>query len=646
MRKRSWVPIGIVAAAWLVLGLPGHATAREETGELADGDATLNDGKFVDKYALQATAGESFVIDLSSEDFDTYLIVTGVEDSEFAQENDDFEGSMSRSRIRMTARVAGTYVVHVTSYSAGETGTYRLTIGEALPSSSESIRQEGGELAEGDATLSKGEFVDKYSLNTTAGESFIIDLSSEEFDTYLMVTGVQDSGFVQENDDFENSSNRSQIRMTARVTGTYVVHVTSYSAGETGAYRLTISSTPSGPGASPPGELVASDTCILRITTVAGATVFVDGRDHGDERELTFNDLDPGRQYVSQVRFRFPGGGEAQRVAIVQGGRVVHVAALAPTRIVFAFDRRGDSPSQIYSVNPDGSDFRRVVRSNVTDFSPALSPDGSQIAFVRRQESTGDLYVVSADGGQVQRIASDVSEDAPVWSPDSTRIAFTSGDEIRIADVNGSGARYVADGVAPTWSPDGRRIAFHAGTSDDSDWRVQIADENGANLRELTSGFDPLWSPDGSQLTFLREGEWDNDLYIIGVDGAAQSRLADEVFWEYNAWSPDSRRIAYISGDGDIHVVNRDGSGDRAVFVSGEQRGQSEASLWVGNEAILWGDEWFPLPMNWSPDGSQIAFWCTPADESNAYIYVVNADGTGLKPLVRYQGWAFDPSWR
>lgn len=776
----------------------GEPVRREEQGELAAGDETLTSGEFEDEYTLEATAGESFVIDLTSEDFDTYLFVRGVEDSKFGVDNNDFENSTGRSQIGLTALVTGAYEISVTSNKAGETGVYRLTISE-LPTGEPVRRKEQGELAEGDDTLRDGEFADAYTLVATAGQAFVIDLTSEDFDTYLIVRGVEDSDFVVDNNDFEGSTSRSQIGMMAQVSGTYTVYVTSNKAGETGRYRLTISSArsshdetadleaeltaalerdpedksalggraalryeagryeealddydrllalqpepysfvnrgkchealeqldeaiadysaalarlpaplffpeihlrrglcyvqteqwaealadleklepvlqtlpeeerpkveaglararrevgQSGPPDTTEAEAIEADTCVVRVRTVADATVFVDGRSSGNQREFTFDNLVAGRQDVAQIRVRFPQGGEAQRVAIVQGGRNVEVAAMQPTRIVFAFDRRDDTPQQIYSVNTDGSDFRRLVRSSAEDYAPVLSADGSWIAFLRSRESTADLYVVNAVGGEERLIAPDVAG-LPAWSPDCRRIAFTSGEEVRIADVNGSGSRYLADGAAPAWSPDGRRIAFHIGTRDDLGQQVQtvwIVDESGANLQQLTWGSYPRWSPDGSQLTFLREGVLD-ELYVIGVDGTAETRLS-ELAWGDYCWSPDSRRIAFFEGDldiftgevyGEMVVVNRDGSGRHTVFESGAQSSRPDAELW------------FDSGTTWSPDGSQLAFDCSPEGwfveedlgDIDSYIYVVNADGADLKPLVRYQGRTSGPCWR
>ena len=54
---------------------------------------------------------------------------------------------------------------------------------------------------------------------------------------------------------------------------------------------------------------------------------------------------------------------------------------------------------------------------------PSISPDGKSIAFTYK----GDIYTVPSEGGKAQRLTTDPAHDfAPVWSPDSSKIAFAS----------------------------------------------------------------------------------------------------------------------------------------------------------------------------------------------------------------------------
>lgn len=240
-------------------------SGRVESGKLADGDSQLNTGEFVDVYEFTANAGQQIVVDLHSDDFDTYLFIRHADDKEFQVDNDDYEADQHRSQIVLDAPRSGTYLAFVTSYGAGETGAYRLSISNPLPSSS--LRQETGQLASGDAKLDSGEYFDLYQIEAAEGDEFVIDLYSDDFDTYLFVRSEAAPDLELDNDDFDSDSKHSQITLAAPKQGVYRVYVTSYKAGESGAYRLTIDgggAAAGAPAASPAsrresGELAAGD---------------------------------------------------------------------------------------------------------------------------------------------------------------------------------------------------------------------------------------------------------------------------------------------------------------------------------------------------------------------------------------------------
>jgi hypothetical protein len=92
-------------------------------GNLVSADPTFTDGSHYQTWSLQGQAGDRVSISLSSDDFDTYLIVR-LGDEVLAR-NDDAEGT--NSRVEVTLPTTGAYTVVATSYGGGDTGAYTLS---------------------------------------------------------------------------------------------------------------------------------------------------------------------------------------------------------------------------------------------------------------------------------------------------------------------------------------------------------------------------------------------------------------------------------------------------------------------------------------------------------------------------------------
>ncbi|MDX2213836.1 MAG: COP23 domain-containing protein [Oculatellaceae cyanobacterium bins.114] len=99
----------------------------EERGALTRNDPILNDGSSYDEYYFQGSAGQSVVINLSSSDFDTYLLLY-TQNGQNIGENDDINGSNTNSQMVITLPYTGRYRVIVNSYDHTGLGRYLLTI--------------------------------------------------------------------------------------------------------------------------------------------------------------------------------------------------------------------------------------------------------------------------------------------------------------------------------------------------------------------------------------------------------------------------------------------------------------------------------------------------------------------------------------
>lgn len=217
-------------------GAGGESGVERFSGTLASGDRQLNGGEYMDAVQLQGQAGERWIVDLRSSAFDPFLIVKGPDGEQL--ENDDFEGANDRSLIDVTLPATGTWNIAVTTYRAGESGAYDLTVRRvgADDAATADSQQHRGSLEAGDATLQNGEWVDTYTFQAVPGQRVAIDMRGG-FDTYLGLIGP--NGFREENDDGDDA-HHSHIEAVLPEAGTYTVGATSFQAGQGGAYTLDI----------------------------------------------------------------------------------------------------------------------------------------------------------------------------------------------------------------------------------------------------------------------------------------------------------------------------------------------------------------------------------------------------------------------
>lgn len=144
------------------------------------------------------------------------------------------------------------------------------------------------------------------------------------------------------------------------------------------------------------------------------------------------------------------------------------MVAWAPNgrRIAFISTRESDTLPQLYSMDVEGRDVRRVRRTPFEAQYPAWSPDGERIAFTGvTGGSDFDIYVVNADGTDLRRLTSSPSpENWPTWAPGSDQLAYSIEDEIWVIGDDGSNSRRLTPSETsagePSWSPDGAWIAF------------------------------------------------------------------------------------------------------------------------------------------------------------------------------------------
>jgi len=162
--------------------------------------------------------------------------------------------------------------------------------------------------------------------------------------------------------------------------------------------------------------------------------------------------------------------------------------------------------TDIYKISSAGGGTpAKLTDSPGIDVGGSFSPDGSKIVFESDRSGSQQIYVMNADGSDQRRISFLGGRAAtPEWSPRGDQIAFTHiAGNFRIAVMSPGGGelRYLTNSwqdEAPTWSPNGRIIQFFRtarNSGQASIWQVDLTGRNERRLPTPVDGSDPAWGP-------------------------------------------------------------------------------------------------------------------------------------------------------
>jgi TolB protein len=274
---------------------------------------------------------------------------------------------------------------------------------------------------------------------------------------------------------------------------------------------------------------------------------------------------------------------------------------VARTRIAFSSDRdspEGQQSKELYIVDYDGFNPRRVTVNGSLNILPSWSPDGSSLAYVSYRRGTPLVFLARIfEGKSVPNVTAERDD---------------------------------SQAFAPSFSPDGERIAFASNRSGNMD--VWVAKADGSNPRRLTqtraSDTAPCWSPTGQEIAFTSNRTGTPQLWVMDAEGLNPRRLT--TVGNYNdgcSWSPARQfsEIAYTSrlqsGGFDIAVIDL---ATRQVRQITRGRGSCE----------------YP---SWAPNGRHLVFSCER--RRTWTITIADREGRELKSLATGAGNNVQPDW-
>ncbi len=254
--------------------------------------------------------------------------------------------------------------------------------------------------------------------------------------------------------------------------------------------------------------------------------------------------------------------------------------------IVFRDSHTGQS--EIYIMDDNGKNVRQLTHTPLSEYMPRFSPDGRHIVFVRnlgpvaepRQFQQFDIFIIDVDGNNERRLTFHLKGDAvPTWSPDGQHIAFDSSrsgwPEIHILEIGSGNIRQLTKNNPneeyssnPSWSPDGQHIV-HEQVIAGGGRHIYITDIDGKNTRPFLKGdqphlvgdtviskYAPRWSPDGKNVLYYeshkryenaRVVRLANHLIVVNKIGENPKKLRiPKSWWLYSAsWARGGTHILF-----------------------------------------------------------------------------------------------------
>jgi TolB protein len=213
-----------------------------------------------------------------------------------------------------------------------------------------------------------------------------------------------------------------------------------------------------------------------------------------------------------------------------------------------------------------------LLKFGYEESQPAWAPSGDRL--VVTEEGAGDLISLRPDGtGKKTLVDGLCGENGGTWSPDGTKVAYHTCDDISIVHADGTNPVHVPStsnfGLGE-WSPDGQwLIGAHWDGVDYDIWKIR---PDGNDLTQLTDlpgdQLNPTVSPDGATVAFEDRQPSNWEIASVGVGGGAVTNLTHMAGKDFDpTWSPDGSRILFSSlrSGGDLFTIAPDGSGTQQV---------------------------------------------------------------------------------
>ncbi|MCL2498105.1 MAG: S9 family peptidase [Symbiobacteriaceae bacterium] len=296
---------------------------------------------------------------------------------------------------------------------------------------------------------------------------------------------------------------------------------------------------------------------------------------------------------------------------------------------------------------------RKISNAPRRDTTPRWSPCGNQLAFVSDRSGEGQIWLLEMSGGEATQLTTmRYGAGNPIWSPDGTKIAFSSSmhPSDTLEQMFKPLSREERDKDAKYKREHGLVVEKLQYRSDDSGFstgrynHIWVIDLASKEIKQLTSGSwnhaAYSWSPCSSKLVFAanrtpnpEEETWNSDLWIVPAGGGELQQLTHtDGPCSAPAWSPDGKTIAYLG-----HLREFSGATLTRIWTVPATGGESQClttaydqGFGSGPTSDMTRSGGSSRSLVWSADSSKI--YALSNLHGNTHLYSITVDGVA-KPL-------------
>ena len=287
--RTAWILTALVGATPLAAQLPPIRVGQTIRDSLARKDQKFPDGSRYKLYGFLGTKGDTLTFNLMSDDFDANLVVADASGNRLGLNDDG--GENCNARLQFVPRATGNYRIYANSSAQAELGEYRLSLarGRAATPSDSVCKGFGrvagmidvgqtitGTLTSDDPQLpSDSTYFERWILPVKANQSFTVDLISDDFDAYLLLTRSRGEKLVDNDDAGGGCNARIVYTATDGHPLRIVVNSASQPKRQTGRFTLRVTegqSTVDAKGNCRFNNQVASNTQTLQQSSTATQT--------------------------------------------------------------------------------------------------------------------------------------------------------------------------------------------------------------------------------------------------------------------------------------------------------------------------------------------------------------------------------------